>query len=147
VAVEAAEPLTDNGNNEPARLDPIRFRLRVEAPGSPTSVRFLHTLQAGDSGAKAEPTTIVRGTSGTPYEGVAMNDTVVLFPVDVGGTFTSLAYSAAASTKAHLVTGLAPNASFTVKTAPSPDGITVTVTPNGDKKADAGGVLVIGQLP
>jgi hypothetical protein len=141
MTVEAAEPLTDGGR-EPASNDPIRYRLRVEASGGPKSARFLHTVQGADGNAAPETTTLVRSTGGTPYEGAALPDVVVMFPVDVGPV-ASVAYTAPAGAKAHVITGLAPSAGYTVAMTNG----SITITPGGDSKADSGGVLVIGQLP
>jgi hypothetical protein len=139
MTVEPAEPL----NGEPGELDPIKFRLRVEATGGPTNARFLHVLKGADGGASPDAASVVTSSGGTPYEGVAVNGVVVMFPVDIATPFASLTYTAPAGTTAHLVTGLAPGQSYTV----AQNGGTVTVTPGGDKKADAGGVLVVGALP
>ena len=146
IAVERAEALSDDNGTQPAMLDPIKFRLRVEAPGSPKTIRWLHVIQGADGGGRADDATLVSSTAGTPYQGASFNNTVVMFPVDIG-TFASLTYSAPASTKAQLVTGLAPGAGYKVTTQKSGDGIVTTVTPGGDQKADRGGVLMIGKLP
>jgi hypothetical protein len=146
MTVEPAEALADRGSPEPAKLDPIRFRIRVEAPGGPKTVRFLHTLQAGDGNATADNTTLVRSTAGTAFEGVSMNDLVVLFPVDIGTPFSSVSYSVPANTKAQLVTGLTPNTGYKVTSQAGGSSTTVSIAPGGDQKTDAGGVLVIGQL-
>ncbi len=146
IAVEHAEALDDENGKQPALLDPIRFRLRVEAPGSPKSVRWLHVIQGADGKDRADTAALVSSTAGTPYQGASFNDTVVMFPVDIG-TFASVTYSAPASTKAHLVTGLVPGAGYKVTTQKSGDAIVTTVSAGGDKKADRGGVLLLGTLP
>ena len=142
LSVEPVEPLDNANGKQPALLDPIKFRFKVEATGGPKSTRFLHVLQGADANQKAEDATLVRSTAGTPYEGAAFHDTVVMFPVDIG-KFQSVTYSAPANTKAHLVTGLSPGAGYKV----TKNGNETTVTTGGDQKADSGGVLVIGQLP
>ena len=139
MTVEAAEAL----GGEPGEMDPIKFRLRVEATGGPTNVRFLHVLEGADGGAAAKATALVTSTGGTAYEGVAVNGIVVMFPVDLATPFASVTYAAPGGTVAQLVTGLTPGAAYTV----AQNGASVTVTPGGPTKADAGGVVVIGALP
>ncbi len=146
VTVEKAEALDDDNGKQPALLDPIKYRLRVEAPGSPKTVRWLHVIQGADGKDHADNATLVSSTAGTPYQGAAFNDTVVMFPVDIG-KLASVTYSVPASTKAQLVTGLTPGAGYKVSTQKTGDAIVTTVTAGGDAKADTGGVLVIGKLP
>jgi len=139
MSVEAAEPLT----GEPGEMDPIKFRVRVEATGGPKDVRFLHVLKGADGSASADATALVTSTGGTAYEGAAANGIVVMFPVDIATPFASLTYTAPAGTVAQLVTGLTPGADYTV----AQNGDVVTVTPGAGTKADSGGVLVVGALP
>jgi hypothetical protein len=145
IVVEPAEKLDDDRGKQPADLDPIRFRFRVEAPGSPKSVRWLEVIQGADGGSRADDASLITATGSTPYQGAAFNNTVVMFPVDLG-TFKDISYTAPASTKAHLVTGLTPNAGYRVTTKKGGAEDTITVTSGGDQKADRGGVLMIGKL-
>ena len=85
-------------------------------------------------------------TAGTPYQGASFNDTVVMFPVDIGA-FASVTYAAPGSTKAHLVTGLTPGAGYKATLQKTGDAVVATITTGGEQKADSGGVLVIGKLP
>ena len=146
VVVERAEALDDENGKQPALLDPIKFRLRVEAPGSPKTVRWLHVIQGADGKDHADNAALVSSTAGTPYQGASFNDTVVMFPVDIG-KLASVTYAVPAATKAQLVTGLTPGAGYKVVTQKSGDTVVTTVTPGGDQKADSGGVLMIGKLP
>jgi hypothetical protein len=93
IAVEHAEKLDDDEGKQPAQLDPIKFRLKVEAPGGPKTTRFLHVIQGADAKDKADDATLVRSSAGTAFEGAAFHDTVVMFPVDIGNV-TSVASSA-----------------------------------------------------
>ena len=139
ITVEPAEPLVFDGNSEPAKLDPVKFRLRVEDNARPKSVRFLNVIQAADAGAAPDVATLVKSVTGTPYEGVVSGDVAVLFPVDLG-TAAKITYSATA--KVHIVTGLAPSKGYKVTQAAG----SVTIEPGGDLQTDTGGVLVIGML-
>ena len=139
MSVEAAEALPA----EPGVLEPMKYRLRVEASGGPTNVRFLHVLQAADGGVAADATSRVTSSAGTAYEGAAVNGVVVMFPVSITPPFASVTYTVPGGTVAQLVTGLTPGAGYAV----AQNGATVTVTPGGGTNADSGGVLVIGALP
>ncbi len=138
VTVEAVEAL----GSQPAALDPIKFRMKVEANGGPTNTRFLHVIQGADGGATADAATLVQSTGGTPYEGALVHGVLMMFPVDIGKA-TSVSYNAPGGTVAQLVTGLEPNAGYTV----AQNGASVTITPGGGQNADSGGVLLIGTLP
>ncbi len=138
VTVEPVEAL----GGEPGELDPIRFRMKTEATGGPKDVRFLHVLKGADGGT-ADATSVVTSTGGTAYEGASVNGVVVMFPVDIATPFASVSYTAPPGTVAHLVTGLKPDEGYSV----TQTGDAITVTPGGDKKANSGGVLVIGALP
>ncbi|MBX3231193.1 MAG: hypothetical protein KIT84_09650 [Labilithrix sp.] len=146
ITVEAAEKLDDDNGKQPALLDPIKYRLRVEDKKQPQSVRWLQVLQGADGKQKPDDAALIDSTSGTSYQGASFNDTVVMFPVDLVA-FKSTTYDAPARTKAHLVTGLTPNGGYTVTQRKSGDVVTTTVATGGATKADRGGVLVIGKLP
>ncbi|MFN8487804.1 MAG: hypothetical protein U0350_09450 [Caldilineaceae bacterium] len=133
------------GVNGYAGLTDTKFYnwLKVEAPGGPASVRFLHVLQGLDAGANASPATLIESSSGVPFAGAVVNNTAVLFPVEWGAAFTGVTYSTPAGVTNHIVTGLTPNAGYNV-TKQTVNGQTqVTITPNGNTiRADSGGVLV-----
>lgn len=135
----------DDVNNEVAHNDPTVARLKIEAPGNPKSTRFLNVIQAGDRAATPDSVALVKSTAGTPYEGVVDNDVALLFPVDLGKV-DKITFAVPSATKATLVTGLEANGAYKVTTQPSGANTTITVEAGGDKKADSGGVLVIGAL-
>ena len=139
MSVEAVEAL----GGEPGALDPIRFRMKVEATGGPKTARFLHVIKGADGGASADATSLVTSTGGTAFEGAAANGVLVLFPVDLATPFATVTYAVPGGTVAQLVTGLTPGAGYTV----AQNGANVTITPGGSKNADSGGVIVIGTLP
>jgi len=139
VTVEAVPPIT----GEPGELDPIKFRVKVEATGGPKEARFLHVIEGADGSASAGATSLITSTDGTAYEGAAASGVVVMFPVDISKELTSVTYKVPSGTVAQLVTGLKPGTSYAV----TESGGTVTVKPGTGTKADTGGVLVIGDLP
>jgi hypothetical protein len=97
-----------------AQLEPSQYRLVIEDPSNPTDVRFLNVLQGADAGASADAVTLVQSTSGTPFDGVAVKNTVILFPVSMSATFTSVTYIMPPNTTSHLITGLTPNAGYDI---------------------------------
>ena len=110
--------------------DPMKVRLRVDAPGNPQAVRFLHVLQGADAGAAADAATAIKSEDGA-FEGAVVRGTAVLFPVNVGAAVTQLAYVAPAGVTRHLITGLTPGAAYTAQTAAVAGGVRVTVQPGG----------------
>lgn len=131
----------------PAENDVTAVRLMVEAPGGPTSARFLHVLEGADSGATASPAALIESSGGVPFAGALVAGTAVLFPVDLNTPFTTLTYQVPANTTAHLITGLVPGAGYGVTIQDNGVLLTVTITPNGsDATADSGGVLAVGGI-
>ncbi|MEX2534276.1 MAG: hypothetical protein WD273_01635 [Trueperaceae bacterium] len=136
---EPAEPLEEDG--EPANNEPMSHRLRVEAPGGPLEVNFLHVLQGADSGAAADAVQLVQSESGNAFVGAVLGETVVLFPADLDQPFEQLSYVVPTGTVRHLMTGLAPGAAFAVSSEETADGLRVSVQPGVGWSADDGGVL------
>jgi hypothetical protein len=150
LAVTTLLPVDAEISAEPAELlegevalgELMKFRLRVEAPGGPADTRFLHVLQGLDAGSTPDVPTLVESESGAAFAGVSVAGWLVLFPVDISAGVDSLTYTAPAVTR-HLVTGLAPGSQWDVATAPSGDGITITIQPGTSQAADDAGVLLI----
>ncbi len=146
-ATVAAETVDAYGAENTAQEEPMKYRLRVEAPGGPQTVRFLNVLQGADAGATPDAASRVRSTSGTAYAGTVVKGVAVLFPVDLGGPFASLTYTVPAGTTAHLITGLVPNAGYDATVQNAGGAVQVRLQPGRQYQADAGGVLVLGTLP
>jgi hypothetical protein len=140
IAVEPAEPLAED--NEPANGEPMRYRLKVEAPGGPAEVRFLHVLQGADPGAPADLPELIRSESGREYVGVRLRETVVLFPVKLEAAFDSLTYRVQAGVTRHLITGLTPAGTYDLLRESDGSVTVVTLRPGTALRADEGGVLV-----
>lgn len=135
-AVTAMADEPDAGR--PAVGDPMTYRLQVEAPGGPRSVRFLHVVQGADGGSAPDPATLLRSTAGTPYEGATVATTAVVFPVELAGPPASTTLPVPPGVTRVLVTGLAPATGYRVDQQPGGD---LTVTPGGTTMSDSGGVL------
>ncbi len=146
-ATVVAEPVDAYGDANTAQEEPMKYRLRVEAPGGPQTVRFLNVLQGANAGATPDAASRVGSTNGTPYAGTVVKGVAVLFPVDLGGTVASLTYTVPAGTTAHVITGLAPNGGYAAVVQNAGGAVQVSVQPGSAYKADAGGVLVLGTLP
>ena len=126
-----------------ADFEPMRFRLRVEAPGNPQRTRFLHVIQGADPGAAADGVSLVRSSSGTPFAGALVHDTLVLFPENLETPFMSLAYAVTTNVAAHWITGLTPNQGYRVESQLLGTNLSVTITTGGGAMTDSGGVLVL----
>jgi hypothetical protein len=137
-AVEKPAPLYGDAATD----EPMAYSLRVEAPGNPQKVRFLHVLQGADPGATPDRVQLVRTTVGTPFEGAVLKNIVTLFPVDLAARFTSIQYGVPANTRTHRITGLTAKAGYRVTVETIGPEFRVMVTAGGsDKFADEGGVL------
>ena len=122
----------------PAVAEPMKYRLKVEAPGGPKDVRFLNVVQGADGGAVPTQTSVVRSSAGASYEGAVVGDSAVLFPVAMtGGGPTTVALPA--DVKRVLVTGLTPAGAYTATRS----GTGISVSDGGSLKADEGGVLKV----
>jgi hypothetical protein len=142
-AVPVAVNTTDKVAADAVAADePMRYRLMVEAPGGPASVRFLHVLQGADPGTVPAATTLIQSDSGTPFAGAAVANTLVLFPVTLNIAFTSLAYTAPANLTTQMITGLSPNTSYAVAVQAGGDKVSLTISPGQGYTTDGGGVLV-----
>jgi hypothetical protein len=134
----------DNGaDGYLASGEPMTHRFQVEAPGHPKSARFLHVLQGADAGAAADATTLVESISGTAFAGAVVAGTAVLFPVELDAPFDGTAYVVPAGVNTHLISGLTPNAGFTVAREPAGAGEKITLSAGGPTMADSGGVLLL----
>lgn len=135
--------LPDEKSGPPANAMPMKYRLTIEAPGGPKEARFLNVMQGADAGAKPQPVQLLASTEGTPFAGAVVGKTVVLFPVNLDATFTSVSYAIPASVTTQIVTGLQPDAAYTINEMKGGDTVQVKITPGSTLKADSGGVLVI----
>ncbi|MGC4108730.1 MAG: hypothetical protein QM753_20600 [Thermomicrobiales bacterium] len=141
ISAEPAEPLTDTG--EVAVGEPMQFRLRVEAPGGPLNARFLHVMQGVDAGGAADAVALIESTAGTPFTGVVVAGTAVLFPVDLGIDVSDLVYTVPEATTRHLITGLVPGSGYDVETDTASGDLVVTIRTGTTEIADDGGVLLL----
>lgn len=90
--------------------------------------------QGVDAGGRADPVALIQSTGGTPFAGVLVRNTAILFPVDLGTPFASLSCVVPANRSpvggaVHLITGLAPGGGYDVATQSNSDKIEITITP------------------
>ena len=143
-ATPAPEVSANEPSGNPANNESMNYRLRVVAPGDPTSARFLHVLQGADAVATADPVSLVQSGAGTPFQGVLVAGSLALFPVDLATPFAGVSYSVPACTLAHRVTGLGAGAGYTITRTPAGPDVQVSIAAGGPTKADEGGVLAFG---
>ncbi len=141
VTIEAASTPPQAG--DVAEMDSITHKLKVEAPGGPTSVRFLNVLQGADAGANADNVTLIQSSGGTSYAGAVVKNVAALFPVDITTSFVTVIYTVPASVTEQYVTGLKPNTGYNVAIQKKGNDSQVTITLGGPSQTDVGGVLVL----
>lgn len=124
-----------------ANGEPMTHRLRVDAPGNPKRASFLHVLQGGDAGVNADSATLIESSIGTAFAGTVVHRTVLLFPVNLDVPFNGTTYSVPVDTRTHLITGLVPDAGYTVTSQTGGANVFISVSTGGSAVADAGGVL------
>ena len=139
-------PVIEKNPEQPLRGDvakgePMTHRLRVEAPGNPKDVRFLHVLQGANAGMAADASKVIHSSAGTAFTGAIVGKTAILFPVILDTPFTGTVYAAPAELETHLVTGLTPEAGYTVTRMLAGATETVSINPGGGQMADSGGVI------
>jgi hypothetical protein len=122
-----------------AELEPTQFILQVQDPNDPADTRFLHVLQASDSGVSMAAATYLESTAGTAFDGAQFSGVAVYFPFSTGAAFTATTLPAPAGVHTVMVTGLTPGAGYSVTFAQN----AITVAPGGNSMPDAAGVLVI----
>jgi hypothetical protein len=138
------EPQSGNPQGErPANGEPMKAKLMIEAPGNPADTRFLHVLQAADAAAPTDTTQLIQTSTGTPFAGALVGTRVVLFPVSLDTSVTTVAYTVPTADQTHIITGLQPNSTYDISTQIQ-NNLTRTITiHNGTThKTDSGGILV-----
>jgi hypothetical protein len=131
------------GNLSPiAELEPTRYILTVEDASKPADIRFLHVLQAADSGTAMVQSTPLHSAGGVAFDGAVVGGEAVFFPVTIIQSFTPTSFSIPAGVHTVLVTGLKENSHFGVTTHPAEGGTSITITPEqSGASTDAAGVL------
>jgi hypothetical protein len=120
-----------------AESEDAKFVMTIQDPSNPTDTRFLHVLQGADAGAAMVPATYFQSTAGTPFDGAVFGSLAVYFPVNAANSSVATTLPAPAGVHTAMVTGLAPNGSYSVSIA----GSAIAITSGAGSTADAAGVL------
>jgi hypothetical protein len=133
----------ENGYNETAEYERVKYRLKIDATGGPARTRFLHVLQGLDASASPYTPTLIQSSAGTPFQGAEVGGDSVVMPVDVGPGVATTTFAVSNAVSRFFVTGLAPGQRYEVAIAPSASGkqVVVTASASGAYTADAGGVV------
>ncbi len=134
--LSAANTREEHIENTVAGSEPMKVRLRIDAPGNPADVRFLQVLQAADAGASVSPAQLIQ-TADATWQGAQVGTAVVLFPKSFGQPFTGLSYTFAAPVVNHVITGLAPATAFCVTLSAT----SLSLQKGCSQMSDSGGVL------
>jgi hypothetical protein len=142
--MQPVDPANDGVADTVATHEPMTQRVMVAAPDG-ASVRFLHLVQGADAGVTPTPATLI--SSGDGFVGLAVNQTAVLFREEWEQPVSGSRYTAPVGTTRHIITGMEAGAGYRVTVTPAPEGVTVTLAPGGDLRADSAGVLVVAAAP
>jgi hypothetical protein len=123
----------------PAETEPTQFIYQVQDPTNPADTRFLHVLQGADAGASMVTATYMQSTAGTSFDGAVFGSNAVYFPVSATAVFAGATLPAPAGVHTMMVTGLTPNASYSVTLASG----SVSIAAGAGQSTDAAGVLVV----
>ena len=127
-----------------APLEPMGYRLRIEAPGGPANVRFLNVLQGADSAQSRDNPTLLNTSDGTPFQGTLVKNNAILFPIDLGNAVTNFTYIVPTNITTHYISGLNANAAYLIAAQSVGIDTQITIMPGGRAFfADSGGVLVL----
>jgi hypothetical protein len=130
--------------NTAAADDPMKVRLRVDAPNAPLSVEFVHLLQGADAGAAAHPAALLQNEANT-VKGVVFAGRAVLFVTDTAAAQAGFSYTVPTTVTEQIVTGLLKQQTYQITRSVAGDSATISIVPGAGVLSDAGGVLVFGE--
>jgi hypothetical protein len=139
LAVDAIDRAADE---EAAQGEPMKRRLRAEAPARGLDARFLHVLQGVDGGGSSDAVERVEARGAVPTDGVVLRGTSYVFLRSLGPAPRELAFAAPSGTGHHVVVGLAPHGRYDISVASEGGKAVVTVRAGKAREADAAGTLV-----
>ncbi|WP_394842934.1 heparinase II/III family protein [Pendulispora brunnea] len=116
-------------------------RLEIPSPTGATDRRFLHVITASSADAPRAPLGTVRGDA---VEGASLDgEAYVFLRTAAQKAPTGFDYTAPEDAPRHIVSGLAPSATYAVSAARADGGCKVRVTPGSGPKASDAGLLVL----
>lgn len=128
--------------NPIAELEPTQFIYQVQDASNPMDTRFLHVLQGADSGTPMALASYLQSSGATDFDGAAFGSFAVFFPQSATAAFGGATFTLPTGVHTLLVTGLTPNAGYSVIVQANAGGDIVTVNANGSSMADNAGVLM-----
>ncbi len=127
-----------------AELEPAQYVATVQDSSNPADTRFLHVLQGADSGVAMVHAVRVQSNAGAAFDGAAFGSNAVYFPVTAAPGISSTTLSAPSDVHTAYITGLTPNAGYSVNVQTNSGGSTLVVNANAaGSLTDAAGVLRI----
>jgi hypothetical protein len=138
LAVDAPDKASDE---EAATGEPMKRRLRAEAPPRGLDSRFLHVLQGVDGGAAADAVDRVEARGAVATDGVVLRGTSYVFLRSLGPAPREVVFAAPSGTGHHVVVGLAPHGRYDTSVASEGGKTVVSVRAGKAREADAAGTL------
>ena len=135
------EPVDKAADEEAAEGEPMKRRVRAEAPLRAHEARFLHVVQGQDAGASSDAVERTESRGGTATDGVVLRGTSYVFLRTLGATPKELSFLAPSGTAHHVVTGLAAHGRYDTAVASEGGKAVVTVRTGSAREADAAGTL------
>ncbi len=136
------------GQPVPGQYENYATRLRIDATGGPSNVRFLSVVQGADATAVRDAATLVQSvvfggcaTAAAGFEGASVGTHLVLFRNDLATTTQCLEYLTAATVSDHVLSGLTPWGGYSVTRTLEAGNQRLRVVEGGTIRADGGGVL------
>ena len=124
--------------NTVAGGEPMKLRLRIDAPGNPVETQFLQVLHAADANV-AIPTPRLIQSGDAAWQGAQIDTTVVMFARSVLPTVGTLSYTFTAPVASHIITGLTPNTAYCASLTAN----SLSLSPGCTELSDSGGVFFV----
>jgi hypothetical protein len=137
----STNPAANEASDEPAKGEPMRYKLMIETGSPSQEVQFLTVLQGADSGASAYPVALVESKSGDAYQGAVVGKTAILFPLQVNETFKKVIYQVPGEVTWQFITGLQPNEGYDITVERTGENLQIIIQPGTTYKANAAGVI------
>lgn len=138
LVLDAVDKASDD---EAAEGEPMKRRLRAEAPARGLEARFLHVLQGQDAGASTDAVDRTEARGAVATDGVVLRGTSYVFLRSLGPAPREVVFAAPSGTGHHVVTGLAPHGRYDTSVASEGGRVVVTVRNGSARGADGAGTL------
>ena len=139
--VLALEPVDKGADEEAAEGEPMKRRVRAEAPLRGTDARFLHLVQALDAAGSIDAAERPESRGSVATDGAVLRGTSYVFLRAVGLPPSEVVFAAPRGTGHHVVTGLAPRGHYDTTVSGDGGKTLVTVRTGSAREADGAGTL------